>query len=92
MVELQAHRLALETEHRIAVRYRDVMVGEFIADMIIEKCVMVEVKAVRTLARIHEVQLVNYLVATGVEIGLLLNFGSSSMEYRRKYRIYSGTP
>ena len=50
--------------------------------------VLVENKAVQTLAKAHEVQLVNYLAATGIDIGLLLNFGGSSLQVKRKYRTY----
>ncbi|MFA5192335.1 MAG: GxxExxY protein [Verrucomicrobiia bacterium] len=49
---------------------------------------MVENKAVQALAPAHEVQLVNYLTATGVEIGLLLNFGAARLEFKRKHRTY----
>jgi hypothetical protein len=49
---------------------------------------MVENKAVQTLVPAHEVQLVNYLTATGIEIGLLINFGAERLEFKRKHRIY----
>jgi GxxExxY protein len=55
---------------------------------VIEDTVLVENKAVQTLAKAHEVQLVNYLAATGIDIGLLLNFGASSLQVKRKYRTY----
>ena len=72
----------------IQVRYEGIVVGDFIADMLIDNAVLLENKAVHALATIHEVQLVNDLTATGIEVGLLLNFGARSLEIRRKARIY----
>ncbi len=56
--------------------------------MTIEGKLILELKAVSALARVHEVQLVNYLTATGIEDGLLLNFGIEKLEFKRKYRTY----
>ena len=66
------------------------MVGEFFADLLVEDVVIVELKSVRRLAEKHEVQLVNYLVATGKEVGLLLNFGEEKVEVKRKVRTLKG--
>lgn len=71
--------------------YEGVVVGDFCADMLVQRLVLVENKAVHALASAHEVQLVNYLTATGVEIGLLLNFGAARLEYKRKARNYRTT-
>lgn len=87
-VELRTNPLLVELDHRLEVHYRDVVVGEFVADMLIENRIIVEIKAIRTLARPHEIQLVNYLSATGMDVGLLLNFGSPRLEVRRKSRLY----
>jgi GxxExxY protein len=65
-----------------------VVVGAFSADKLVEEKVVVEEKAVQSLVLAHEVQSVNYLTATGVEIGLLLNFGAQRLEYKRKSRTY----
>ena len=86
--ELQKAGLRAECEKPIQVRYDGVIVGDFAADMLIEGVVMVENKAVQALATVHEVQLVDYLTATGVEIGLLLNFGAQKLEFKRKHRTY----
>ena len=86
--ELRALGLDVECEARIQVRYRALVVGDFSADMLVERCVIVELKAVRALGLAHEVQLVNYLTATGVDLGLLLNFGAERLEVRRKTRCY----
>ncbi len=76
--------------HRVAkVVYDGILVGDFVADMVVANTVLVENKAVQTLVKAHEVQLVNYLAATGIDIGLLLNFGGSSLQVKRKYRTYS---
>ncbi|MGC8492953.1 MAG: GxxExxY protein [Syntrophobacteraceae bacterium] len=86
--ELCKARLCVERQKSVIVMYDGVVVGDFVADMLVEGSVLVEIKAVRTLAQAHEVQLVNYLTATGVEIGLLLNFGASGLQMKRKYRTY----
>lgn len=86
--ELRKAGLSVECERPIQVSYDGVVVGDFVADMLVAGVVMVENKAVQTLAAAHEVQLVNYLTATGVGIGLLLNFGGEKLEFKRKHRIY----
>jgi GxxExxY protein len=78
--------LAVERERPIAVFYDGFSVGEFVADLVAEDRVIVEVKAVQTLVPMHEVQLVNYLTATGLDIGLLLNFGAASLQIKKKFR------
>ena len=75
-------------EKPLIVMYDGISVGEFSADMVIDEAVIVENKAVRALAPAHEVQLVNYLNATGKDVGLLINFGGFSLEFKRKYRRY----
>jgi GxxExxY protein len=86
--ELRKLGLTVECAKPITVTYDGITVGEFFADMFVEQVVMVENKAVQTIIPAHEVQLVNYLTATGIEIGLLLNFGNERLEFQRKYRTY----
>ena len=86
--ELQKSGLKVELGMKIAVSYDEINVGHFVADMFVEDCVIIENKAVQAFATIHEVQLVNYLTATGIEIGLLLNFGAANLEFKRKHRTY----
>ncbi len=86
--ELRTKGLDVESQKRLHVRYRDALVGEFAADVVVNGYVLIEVKAVRALAPAHEAQIVNYLTATGIEIGLLLNFGSERLQFRRKSRTY----
>ena len=83
VIELNNSGFKAKPEVPVKVKYHNQIVGEYIADIIVNNCVIVEVKAVKELASVHEVQLVNYLKATGIEVGLLINFGSS-VEFKRK--------
>lgn len=86
--ELRKAGLKVECERAITVHYDGVVVGDFSADLLVEDKIMLELKASRALVSANEVQLVNYLVATGIEIGLLLNFGADKLEFKRKTRTY----
>lgn len=86
--ELRQAGFTVELEVRLQVRYDGIVVGIFDADMLVNKAVLIENKAVQALATAHEVQLVNYLTATGVDEGLVLNFGASRLEFKKKFRIY----
>jgi len=85
-LELRRAGLKVEAEKPISVRYEGELVGAFIADLLVNEVLIVETKAVQMLAKIHEVQLVNYLVATGIDEGLLLNFGAERLEFKKKFR------
>ena len=87
LIELEKAGLAVERQKPIAVYYEGQIVGEFIADLLAEDEVIVELKSVRRLAPVHGVQLVNYLVATRKDVGLLLSFGEEKVEVKRKTRI-----
>ncbi len=79
--------LWVRTQAPIEVLFRGQVVGEFYADLLIDDKVIVELKAVPSpLAPIHEAQLINYLNATGVPVGLLMNFGQPKLQYRRLTR------
>ena len=86
-IELTKAGLLFEKQKKIRVFYDDKVVGDFTADLIINETIIVELKSVRKIAKAHEVQLVNYLVATGKPIGLLINFAENNVEIRRKVRI-----
>jgi GxxExxY protein len=86
--ELRKAGLLVECGKPIAVQYDDVPVGDFLADMLVEERVMLELKANRALVPANEIQLVNYLSATRIELGLLLNFGADRLEFKRKTRTY----
>ena len=86
IVELRAAGLLAQPQVGLDVYYREILVGHFFADIVVEDTVIIELKAIETLAKIHEVQLVNYLVATGKPTGLLINFGPDGVVIRRKVR------
>ena len=86
--ELGKDGLRIECQKRLTVHYDGIVVGEFSADVVVEDRVLLELKASRVLAPVNEVQLVHYLTATGIEVGLLLNFGGERLEFRRKTRTY----
>jgi GxxExxY protein len=86
LIELRSAGLIAQPQVGLEVLYRESSVGQFFADIIVEDKVIVELKAVEQLAKVHEVQLVNYLVATGKPIGLLINFGPDGVTVRRKVR------
>ena len=82
-LELSDDGLAVARQQLVPVRYKGRPVGDYVADLVVADKVIVEVKAVGALDRVHEVQLVNYLKATGIEVGLLINFGRK-VEVKRK--------
>jgi len=86
VIELRQARLKVETQKSIPVTYEGHSVGDFTADLVVENLVIVELKSVQRLIRAHEVQLVNYLVATGLPVGLFINFGETKAEVKRKVR------
>jgi GxxExxY protein len=83
LIELGRSGLACDNQLQIKVFYDGVVVGEYYADILVENKVIVELKAATALMEEHECQLINYLKATNIEVGLLLNFGSQPM-FRRK--------
>lgn len=85
-VELGLRALAVERERRVRVRYRDQDIGDFVVDLLVEGRLLIETKAARSLAPRDVAQVVNYLAATGIEVGLLLNFGSERLQFRRVTR------
>jgi GxxExxY protein len=82
-LEIQHLNLSVIKQAPIQVFYKNAEVGEYFADLIVENCVIVELKAVENVVKVHEAQLLNYLKATEIEVGLLLNFGPTA-DYRRK--------
>ena len=82
-VELEQVGLRVSQQHRVEVRYEDVLVGEFVADLLVDECVIVEIKAIKALENIHTAQCVNYLKATGLQVCLLVNFGASKATVKR---------
>jgi len=86
VIELGKNELIVESEKPLKVFYDGQVVGDFYIDLFVENTVVVELKSVQNLIKEHEVQLVNYLNGLKKEIGLLINFGSSGVEVKRKYR------
>lgn len=83
LYELRNHGLDCEKQKPIKVYYEQIQVGEYYADIIVNECIILELKAAESIAEEHEFQLINYLKATEIEIGLLLNFGKNP-EFKRK--------
>ncbi len=88
VVELRKLKLNFETEKLIQVLYDGIIVGEYRTDIIVEGKLILELKATQDLSIANEVQLVNYLTSTQIDDGLLINFGSDKLLFKRKYRIY----
>ena len=91
IIELKKHKLQFETETPVNVIYDDQVIGAYRTDFIVEGRLILELKATQSLIKSNEVQLVNYLTATGIDDGFLINFGSETLEFKRKYRIYKKT-
>jgi GxxExxY protein len=84
--ELRKSGFTVEAEVRLSVKYDEIIVGDFVADLLVNRLLLVENKSVLTLVVAHEVQLVNYLTTTGLDEGLLLNFGAARLEFKKKFR------
>jgi GxxExxY protein len=81
--EMRKIRLDVRQQHRVPVRYENVVVGEYVADLLVDDSVLVELKVVEALIPVHHAQCVNYLKATGLPICLLFNFGRPKIQIRR---------
>ena len=90
LIELRKAGLDTESQEPITVYYDGEIVGEFVADIIVNDTIILELKSVRRVSKAHEVQLVNYLVATGKPVGLILNFGERKVEIKRKVKACPG--
>jgi GxxExxY protein len=82
-IELRKRGLSIESQKTFPVLYEGTVVGDYKADLVVAGKVILECKAVAALDQVHEAQLVNYLKASGLHIGLLINFGRSKLQYRR---------
>lgn len=83
VVEFPYHNLAFEREKEMSIYYRGVEIGTRRVDFFVEKLIMVELKAVIQLEDVHLAQAMNYLEAYNMEIGLLINFGAKSLQFKR---------
>ena len=82
-VELRQRGLSVVVESRMEVRYKDEVVGTYVADMVVDDTVIVEFKVAEEYRKADEAQLINELVATGKPVGLLINFGRRKVEFKR---------
>ena len=85
-IELAAAGLTFVSEAPLVVHYKNQVLGTFAADLIVENCLLVELKALEHLPLIAEVQVISYLKASKIDIGLILNFGTAPLSVKRKYR------
>lgn len=84
VIELQHRGLKVERQVRYPVSYRGEPVGDYFADVVVEKSIILELKAVKELTSVMEAQLINYLRLSGIPVGYLMNFRGSRVEYRRR--------
>jgi len=82
-VELERKGLSFHRQKPVVVKYKGVLVGEYITDIIVEDSLLLELKAVSVMSGAYEAQLMNYLKATGLSFGLLLNFGKPKLSIKR---------
>lgn len=83
LLALKEKGLSVESQVPLKVYFRGIVVGEFFADLLVEGKVLVELKAVNSFTNEHFAQTINYLKATKIEVGLIVNFGNPKLEYRR---------
>ncbi len=83
LIELKARGIKAAAQCPIKVRYKDQIVGEYFADILVEEQVILELKTVDKIEKIHEAQLLNYLKATGIKVGLLVNFKNTKADIKR---------
>ena len=83
MIALSDAGLSVHSQKPVRVLFRGKPVGDFYADLVVEEKVVVELKSVKTLVPEHAAQTINYLTATGIQVGLLINFGNPTLEFKR---------
>jgi len=89
--ELNKAQIEYISEARLKVMYDGIVLGDYVADFLVDKRVVVELKAVEVLTKNHEIQLVNYLAAIRYDVGLLINFGGQKIQLKRKFREFNRT-
>jgi GxxExxY protein len=87
MIELESTDLLAKPQFPVPVFYKGTKIGDYFADILVNDCLIVELKTVENITVAHEKQLINYLAATNIENGLLINFGSS-VQIKRKFKTY----
>ncbi|MEQ1921395.1 MAG: GxxExxY protein [Pyrinomonadaceae bacterium] len=89
VVALSQKGLEVVAQTALKIKFRNVIVGDFYADLIVNKKVLIELKTVNRILSEHKAQAINYLNATGIEVGLLVNFANPKLEY---YRLHPSNP
>jgi GxxExxY protein len=83
VIELRRQGLEVEQQKLLAVYYDGQTVGEYCADVVVKDCVLLELKATKAIDSSHQAQLLNYLKATGLKVGLIINFGTPRLQIKR---------
>ena len=83
MIELSSQGLSVENQVPLKVSYKEQIVGEYFTDLLVEGRVIIEIRAVTNLLKEHQTQVLNYLKATGIQVGLLVNFTRNKAEIKR---------
>ena len=83
MLAFKEEGILAETQKPLKVKFHGIIVGDYCADIIVEDKILLEIKAVKAIVPEHRAQIINYLTATGIKVGLLINFGSKSLEHER---------
>ena len=86
VIELGTSGLFVEQQKPLTVMYGGIVVGDYVADIVVNNQVIVELKSTRLIEEVHQAQLLNYLKATGLRVGLILNFGTAKIGVRRMVR------
>jgi len=89
-VELEIRGLAVQTQKQVKINYKDREVGLYQTDLLINDTIIVEVKSTEKILSIHKAQIINYLKATGLQVGLIINFGNPKVEFERIVLIDKG--
>lgn len=82
-IELRKNKLSYQQQSPVTVRYDGIIVGEYVSDLVVESKVLIELKACKAIDDTHVAQCLNYLKATSLQLGLIINFGRSKIEIRR---------
>jgi GxxExxY protein len=85
-IELTEAGISFQSQKPLTVFYKGQPAGTFLADLVVEERLLLELKALDSILSVHELQVVNYLKATGLDLGLILNFGRPTLQIRRKFR------
>ncbi len=86
LIELAKIGLSAQAQKPVKVFYESHVVGDFVPDIIVNDTIIIELKSVKNIAKAHEIQLVNYLVSTNKDVGLILNFAEDKVEVKRKVK------